>query len=193
MKDYTALNALHMTRHAGAKGGFTRHYACKLLVRWPLHTSYETIIEHVDAISGNLPIRPKLVIDATGAGRAVAQMFRRAKLPIKSFIPVIITGGTKVIQEPDGYWHVAKRELVSCVQSVLQSGRLKMSTKLKEGKTLIRELQTFRSKININTGNESFEGWREKAHDDTVLATALAVWHGEHFGRCLGPQHFYFG
>jgi hypothetical protein len=53
---------------------------------------------------------------------------------------------------------------------------------LKEAKTLTRELQRFRSKININTGNESFEAWRAKGHDDMVLATALALWYGE--------QHF---
>jgi hypothetical protein len=193
VKDYSALNALQVQKRPRADGGLIPHYACRLLVRWPLHTAYEEIIEHVRAIAANLPAPPALVIDATGAGRPVAQMFRRAKLPIKSFVPVLITGGTKVERDAEGYWHVAKRELVSCVQSALQSGRLKISTKLKESKTLIRELQTFRSKINISTANESFEGWRTRDHDDTVLATALAVWYGEHFGRRLGPEHFFFG
>jgi hypothetical protein len=193
VKDYSALNCLHMTKQIRTTGGYSRHYACRLLVRWPLHTGYEQIIENVRTIAQNLPIRPELVIDATGAGRPVASMFRRAALPIKTFVPVIITGGTKVMQEPDGYWHVAKRELVSSVQSALQSGRLAIAKKLKESKTLIRELQTFRAKINISTSNESFEAWRAKDHDDMVLSTALALWYGEHLGRRLGPEHFGVG
>ena len=193
VKDYTALSALQMTKHPTDAGGHARRYTCRLLLRWPLHTAYETIIEHVHAIALNLPMPPELVIDTTGAGRPVAQMFRKARLPIKRFVPVIITGGTKVIQEPDGYWHVAKGELVSCVLAAMQSGRLKVSPQLKECQTLIRDLQRFRRKINISTHNESFEAWRTRDHDDTVLATALAVGYGEHFGRGLGAEHFVFG
>jgi hypothetical protein len=192
VKDFTALNALEQTRRPDDTGQERRHYASRLLCRWSLHTAYQTIIEDVRTIAANLPTAPELVIDATGAGRPVASMFRQAKLPIKSFVPVIITGGVKVIQEPDGSWHVAKRELVSCVQSALQGGRLKISRKLKEVGTLTRELQRFRAKININTGNESFEAWREKDHDDLVLATALAIWHGEHGGRRLTADMFQF-
>jgi hypothetical protein len=95
----------------------------------------------------------------------------------------------KVLREADGYWHVAKRELVSCVLAVLQSGRLKISTGLREARTLTKELQAFRSKIDTHTGNESWECWRARDHDDLVLATALAIWHGEK-GRGLRAQDF---
>lgn len=190
VRDFTALNAMQASKVQGADGQTRRHYLCRLLCRWPLHTGYEQIIEDVRKIAANLPTPPALVIDATGAGRAVAQMFRRAHLPVRQFVPVIITGGTKTIHEPDGYWHVPKRELVSSVMAALQSGRLKMSPRLKEAKTLIRELQRFRSKINVTTGNESFEAWREKDHDDLVLATALALWHAENAGKHLGGEHF---
>ena len=190
VKDFTALNALEQTRQPDNTGRERRHYASRLLCRWPLHTAYQRIIEDVRTIAENLPAAPELVLDATGAGRPVAQMFRQAKLPIKSFVGVIITGGTKVIREADGYHYVAKRELVSCVQSALQGGRLKISRKLKEAPMLIRELQHFRVKINIATGNESFEAWRERDHDDMVLATALAIWHGEQ-GRRLTADSFF--
>jgi hypothetical protein len=191
VRDPTALNALQMTRTKDENGRTRRHYTSRLLYRWPLHTGYETIIENVREIAANLPAPPELILDATGAGRPVAQMFRAAKLLLKCFVPVIITGGKKVIQEEDGYWHVAKSELVSCVLAVSQSRRLTLSTKLREAKTLVKELQKFRSKININTGNESFEAWREKDHDDLVFATALALWRGEHFYRRLGGEHFF--
>ena len=44
---------------------------------------------------------------------------------------------------------------------------------------LMKELQTFRVKIRTSA-NETFESWRERDHDDMVLAVALAVWMGEH-------------
>ena len=41
------------------------------------------------------------------------------------------------------------------------------------------ELQTFRVKVNALTAHESFEAWRERDHDDLVLAVACAIWWGE--------------
>jgi hypothetical protein len=32
-------------------------------------------------------------------------------------------------------------------------------------------------------GNETFESWRERDHDDLVLSVALACWHGQFRGR----------
>jgi hypothetical protein len=38
-------------------------------------------------------------------------------------------------------------------------------------------------KINIATGHDSYEAWREGDHDDLVLAVALACWTGERYLR----------
>src|SRR5262249_41971032 len=100
VKDFTAINGLQQSCRQ-VEGKLRKNYECKLLVRWPLHTSYETIIENVRSIALRLPYPPELVLDATGAGRPVAQMFRKAKLPVKRFIPVIITGGTQVVKGAD--------------------------------------------------------------------------------------------
>ena len=51
---------------------------------------------------------------------------------------------------------------------------------MKAAEVLVRELSTFRAKVNIATGNESFEAWRSRDHDDMVLAVALAAWLGEY-------------
>ncbi len=42
----------------------------------------------------------------------------------------------------------------------------------------MRELGTFTVRI-TEAGNESSEAWREKDHDDLVLAVALACWAAE--------------
>ena len=34
-------------------------------------------------------------------------------------------------------------------------------------------------KINVATGHDSYEAWREGDHDDLVLSLALAVWYGQ--------------
>jgi hypothetical protein len=35
--------------------------------------------------------------------------------------------------------------------------------------------------VNIATGNDSYEAWREGIHDDLVLSVALACWFAEQF------------
>jgi hypothetical protein len=42
---------------------------------------------------------------------------------------------------------------------------------------LINELQNFQVKVNLATGHDSYEAWREEAHDDLVLAVSLACWY----------------
>jgi hypothetical protein len=73
---------------------------------------------------------------------------------------------------------VSKKDLVGAVQSVLQGERLKATRNLRDLAVLLRELSTFTAKI-TSAGNESLEAWRERDHDDMVLAVALALWFGE--------------
>ena len=44
-----------------------------------------------------------------------------------------------------------------------------------ELETLSKELEAFRTKVTADR-NETFSAWREKDHDDLVLAAALAIW-----------------
>jgi hypothetical protein len=64
-----------------------------------------------------------------------------------------------------------------------------MPATLKPDKVGLREslrvFLTFRIKMNVATGHESFGAWRERDHDDLVLAVALACWLGEKLGGPL--------
>ena len=71
---------------------------------------------------------------------------------------------------------VPKRDLVGCLQILLQSGRLKIARTLPHAETLKTEMLNFRVKINIATAHDSYEAWREGDHDNLVLAAALAAW-----------------
>ena len=90
------------------------------LSRVPLGTSYLEIVERVCRIvrAPDLLRNCVLVVDATGVGTPVVDMFRRAPLEC-SMLPVTITGGNHQSRGPDGYT-VPKRDLVTGLQVLLE-------------------------------------------------------------------------
>lgn len=175
--DYSALT-LDEIRGRGEPD--SRH-DIRHIQRWPLRTPYPQIVADVAAMTRRAPLEPAdtLVIDQTGVGRPVVDMFRAANMAIE-MVAVTITGGHQVTRDGDE-WHVPKRDLVSVVQVLIQSGRLKIASGLPEAAILTSELSTFQTKITV-AANDVYGAWREGTNDDTVLATALAAWYGENDG-----------
>lgn len=125
----------------------------------------------------DLPFR--LVIDHTGVGQAVADMFdAMAAWPVK----VLITAGNAVTEVDRDQWHVAKRQLVGSFQAVVQTHRIQIARIVLDGvnmgQQLIKEAQDFQMKIDRETGNDSY-GARQGKHDDLLLAVMIGVWYGE--------------
>ena len=94
---------------------------------------------------------PRLVVDATGVGRAVVDMFLDELRGVFTVHPLTITAGDSVRVDAwcpgvRAYW-VPKTELVSSVQASLGTERLKIARGLKEGDTLKRELLDFKVKL----------------------------------------------
>lgn len=85
---------------------------------------------------------------------------------------VVITGGRK-ISGNRARWSVSKGELVSKLQALLHSGDLRIAASLPDAAVLARELLDFCVRF-TEAGNTTFNT-REGAHDDLVLALALAV------------------
>lgn len=160
-------------------------YYCNIAERFERGTPYPTLVENV----GKLYSDPKfagqtLVVDGTGVGRPVVDLFRRARLNCQ-LVPVTITGGGMsqaigaVNIDQWGYWHVPKKELVGAVQVLLGTNRLQISPRILNVGNLVHELKNFNYKISNTTGHVSLEAWRERDHDDLVLALAMAAWVGE--------------
>jgi len=175
--DFTALA---IAKRQEARG--VASYELPWLERFPLGTSYPTIVaavvERTRQLARQAPGVPcVLVADATGVGRPVVDLLVRAKLAAR-LIAATITGGDTATHDGPR-WRVPKRELVSTAQVFLQSKRLHIASALPEAATLTRELLAFQVKINAETANDSYGAWREGAHDDLVLAVALALWAGE--------------
>lgn len=150
-------------------------YHVRNLHRFPLGTPYPQIVADVKA-GRQTPLfaGAPLVVDATGVGRPVVDMFRVAGLEP---IPITIVSGATV-SKVDGYWHVPKRDLVSSVAVQLQNERLKFAEALPMTRVLTEELLAFKVKI-TEAANDTYGAWRERDHDDLVLATALVIWYAE--------------
>src|SRR5215472_13862886 len=155
------------------------------LERLPLGTSYPAIVAHVGRLLTKLPGRPELVIDYTGVGRPVFDMFVYSGIYPTG---VLITGGTT--EARDGPTRsVPMLTLVSRLQALLHEGRLKILRELSEAETLVRELQDFRAEFTA-AGHLTFNA-RSGKHDDLVLALAIAVWRA-HGGGMAGWGVFEF-
>jgi hypothetical protein len=159
-----------------------REYTLRHLQRWPLKTAYPDIVRDLSDLLGKLTAPVILICDATGVGRPIMDYLRQARLPVKQLAGVVVTGGHRALFE-EGYWRVPKKDLVGAAVSALESGRLRIVPTLKEAKTLIREMRTFKMKVNVTTGNESFEAWREKDTDDLLFAACLTAWFGDRAQR----------
>jgi hypothetical protein len=173
-QDYTALAVVERaTRPDPERAGKTvYHFAVRHLQRWPLGTACPAVAADVQALFAGPPLQDSaLAVDQTGVGRAVVDLFRAAGIGA-SLRPFTITHG-----ESGKGSTVAKKNLVGAVQVPLQAGRLKIAESLPLAPVLAEELGLFRVKVTASA-NETFEAWRERDHDDLVLALALALYVG---------------
>jgi hypothetical protein len=175
-QDFTALAVVE--QHFEETNGQQPRYQARHLQRYELGTSYPTIVASVGELLKKEPLskaNPSLVIDATGVGQPVVDMFVQAELPCE-IIAVTITGGFEPKRDGNSF-NVPKRDLVSAIQVALQTDRLKIAPALPEAGTLVKELENFQVKITENA-HDTYGAWREGTHDDLVLAVALPLWYG---------------
>jgi hypothetical protein len=152
-------------------------FQCGYLERLPLGTPYPGIIWRVRELLANPTFagRAEVVVDATGVGMPVADMFE-ASPGIYNLTSVVITAGFDVIPPCPGKksHSVPKLTLIAAVQALLHDGRLQIAAQLPDAEALKSELLDFRATVN-EMGRWTF-GARVGKHDDLVLALALAVW-----------------
>jgi len=154
--------------------------------RVPLGAPYPGIVAHVGRRLTQLPARTELVIDVTGVGKPIFEMFVYAGI---SPLGVLITAGTTDTRE-GAICGVPKLTLVSRLQALLHEGRLKIQKQLPEADTLVRELQDFRVEF-TPAGHLTFNA-RSGKHDDLVLALAIAVWRAHGGGMASWGLYEYY-
>jgi len=170
--DYTAVVAVERVEPHREKAS----YFIRQILR-SRNKPYPHIVGAVRELLASPDLRgATLVVDETGVGAPVVDMFRAINI---APIAVTITAGTT----PDhvaGGWHVPKRTLVSTVEVLLSSARLRIAAGLPHARTLTEELAGF--EVHISAAGRDTYSARVGEHDDLVLAAALACWYGERGG-----------
>jgi hypothetical protein len=159
---------------AAANPAKAPRYEVLHLQRLALGMPYPQQVDAIEAMLCRAPLNrlsPSLLVDYTGVGRPVFDMFAERRA-LRHAQGVVITGGRETSGTRSG-WSVPKAELVSKLQALLHSGLLKIAASLPDAAVLARELQDFRVRF-TESGNATFNA-REGTHDDLVLALALAV------------------
>src|SRR5712692_5423288 len=168
--DYTAA-AVVERRGEGPEA----RYAVRHLERW-LGVSYPEQVRRVGTLlQAPELVEAQLVLDRTGVGRPVFDLFAEA-----GFAPVGVTlhGGDTVTHDGN-QWSVPKRDVVFAAVAVLQQRRLDIARALPEAATLVREREACRMRLDPATAHDAYAAWRERDHDDVLLAVALAIWAAE--------------
>lgn len=157
-----------------------RLYHLRHLQRWKLGTSYVSIVQDVRDLLNRPELRgsSRLLIDRTGVGRAVFDLFDALDVEVHG---VTITSGNRHHSQPGG-WTVPKADLVGAVQACLGTGRLRFAAELPNRDLLRTELGNFEARVS-NTGHLQLAAdWRSGDHDDLVLALAIGLWYAETMG-----------
>jgi len=194
--DPTALSLVHRQQspletwdidhdHRVTKQKVHDQFDVRHLERLPLGKPYPEVVQYVAALLRRPPLDEGclLVIDETGVGRAVGDIFDEAGLePIR----ITITAGSDVMQQTWRRFNVAKTLLISTLDARLHTGELRFAADLTDAGALADELKDFRRKVS-DVGRASYAA-RTGKHDDLVLATAIAVWVAAGKGRVPDPS-----
>jgi hypothetical protein len=148
-------------------------FSVRHLERIPLETKYVDVAFTVHQLLTRLTRQHDctLIIDATGVGQPVVEMFQ--DLPLGATLaPVVITAGGNEYKGKDE-WRVPKQDLIGGLQVMIESEQLGVARDLAFAQALLEELIEMRGDV--------YGAAAARAHDDLVIATALAAWRARRF------------
>ena len=140
--------------------------------RLPLGTDYNNAVQVVLGLARRCAPGTEIVIDGTGIGKAIADMFKH-----QGVVPWCVTATAGVAQTIDHGQRTAnvpKIMLISRMQSLLFGGQLKVNADLAEAQAFLEELRDFRVEYSAS-GQMSYAAKSGK-HDDIIASCAVAVW-----------------
>ena len=148
--------------------------AVRHMERLPLDTPYTAIVERVTRLANELAASNPctVVVDATGVGLPVVDALRTPAARWR-LMPVTI-GHSDRDTYVDGFWRVAKRDLVARLQIAFDFEELTISRALPETETIVEELTAMRASLR-GSGHTRYES-PGHAQDDLAIALSLAWW-----------------
>jgi hypothetical protein len=121
------------------------------------------------------PRKLTLVVDATGVGRPVVDILRDALHGSRcKLTPATFTHGDRLDTTSRLEWRVGKAFLVSRLQALFQTQRIKLPANHPEAQAMAKELVDYELKVDPD-GQDKYGAFRVGAHDDLVTALGLAV------------------
>ncbi len=155
----------------------------KHLERMPLDASYPDIAARVSTLLETPEIKDgercggaQVVIDVTGSGRAILELFERVE--IEPVVVTITSAGVREDQVAFNDWRVPKVELIGALRVVYETRRLKMAKDIDLVQTLVSELREFKMRP-PRIDPSAPETWRDGQFDDLVFAVALVAWRAD--------------
>ncbi|HUQ93873.1 MAG TPA: terminase family protein [Bryobacteraceae bacterium] len=147
-----------------------KRYIVRYLERLPLDTPYPEIVRHISAITRHPDLcgSANLIIDSTGVGQPVVDLFKAERL-ITRLVPVTLTAGHHATRHGDA-WNIPRNDILLGLEIGLRNNQLRIADTLKDAPCLIEELR------NLRRRDEQISPLRGAHHDDLVFATALAYW-----------------
>lgn len=168
--------------------GFTARH----LERLPLGTDYPTVAERIAGIVEGIDRRPLpanlspprifLVVDATGVGAPVVDILRRRLHDSRAATGARVRLTAATFTHGDRLsgglgWaemQVGKAYLVSRLQALFQTERVRLPAHHPEAAAMTRELMDYEIRVDENA-NDRYGAFRVGSHDDLVTALGLAV------------------
>ncbi|MFC2094971.1 hypothetical protein ACFLSW_00830 [Candidatus Bipolaricaulota bacterium] len=196
LQDHTAI----VIAEGQVRSGSEEHVVIRSIERKRLGTDYKAIARRLADINEKLaclasednsrrkahrvlggslpPVKgPTFYIDVTGLGGPFCD-FLMGESPELKVVAVSITAGDRVSEwNSRGKYsviHVGKSALVHRLQLLLGTERIHLAD-TPEAKLLVEELKVFQVSVNESTSHGSY-GAVSGAHDDLVIAAALAAW-----------------
>lgn len=145
----------------------------------PQRTAYQKIAEFCAQLIEHpkLKGRVNLVLDMTGVGDGVKELFDQLAALDGLVWTIVITPGQRVNKRPDMAYTVPKKDLVDAVLIALQRKRLFANPNDPwDMEVLRKQMFAFKRKIDPRTMQVSLESIDESVHDDACLSLCLAVW-----------------
>ncbi len=145
----------------------------------PRGTSYQDVAAYAARLAEHPRLRGKVqfVLDLTGVGLAVLELFQQQAALADITWSITISPGQRVNKRPGMMFSVPKKDLVDATLVAIQRKRL-VANPLDpwEMETLRKQMFAFKRKVDIKTTFASYEAIDDAIHDDLVLSLAMGVW-----------------
>jgi hypothetical protein len=180
LRDWSALAAIDMKYVKRGMNGGRFEYDLVAMNRkqaLPYDQIVEWVIRALNNPAFNKSEPPKFVLDATGVGVAINDMFRSKGVRT---IPITITPGNSLTRTGPG-GNLGKARLFGKFLGALDAGKVHVNPDMPIWLAVEREMLSFRAEMSAQ-GRVKMEA-EPGENDDMLFALALCVWYGEEILR----------